>query len=52
MARVLQSGIPGATLQVIPAARHLTFVERPDVVADALSELLDRPSPFLTSSLP
>jgi 3-oxoadipate enol-lactonase len=42
MARELQGAIPGATLQVIPGARHLTFVERPDVVATALTELLSR----------
>lgn len=42
MARELQTGIAGATLQVIPKARHLTFVEHPHVVADALTGLLTR----------
>jgi 3-oxoadipate enol-lactonase len=42
MARDIQSGIPDATLQVIPGARHLTFVEHPGVVADALTGLLNR----------
>jgi 3-oxoadipate enol-lactonase len=39
MARELHQGIPGSTLQVIPKARHLTFVEKPDVVAEALTAL-------------
>jgi len=42
MARVLQQGIAGSTLLIVPKARHLTFVERPDVVANALSELMKR----------
>lgn len=42
MARELHQGIPGATLQIIPNVRHLTFVERPDIIADALVELLNR----------
>lgn len=42
MAREMQSGIKGATLQVIPNARHLTFVEYPEIVAGALSELFGR----------
>ena len=42
MARVLKDGIAGATLLIVPNARHLTFVERPDVVAKALSELMKR----------
>jgi 3-oxoadipate enol-lactonase len=44
MARELNSGIAGSTLQVIPEARHLTFVEFPDVVAGALEGLLERMS--------
>jgi 3-oxoadipate enol-lactonase len=42
MARVLEQGIPGATLVVVPQARHLTFMECPDVVAAVLSKLMDR----------
>ncbi len=42
MARQLERGIAGATLQVIPGARHLTFVERPDVIAEALCRLMER----------
>jgi 3-oxoadipate enol-lactonase len=42
MAKQLEGGIPGATLQIIQKARHLTFVERPDVIAKALSELMQR----------
>ena len=42
MARVLESGIKGSTLLIIPKARHLTIVERPEVIADVLSHLLER----------
>jgi 3-oxoadipate enol-lactonase len=42
MARDIVERIRDATLQVIPNARHLTFVERPPVIADLLSELMDR----------
>jgi pimeloyl-ACP methyl ester carboxylesterase len=34
--------IRNATLQVIPNARHLTFVEQPSVIADLLSEVRGR----------
>jgi 3-oxoadipate enol-lactonase len=44
MARELAKNIPGATLEVIPKARHLTFIERPDVIAEFLSRLIDRVS--------
>lgn len=40
MARALHAGIPEATLTVVPAARHLTQVERPDAVASMLMRLL------------
>jgi 3-oxoadipate enol-lactonase len=43
MARELNHGIAGSTLQIIPKARHLTFVERPEVVADALAALHKNP---------
>ena len=42
MARQLEAGIGGATLQILPGLRHLTFVERPDIVADVLSNLMSR----------
>jgi 3-oxoadipate enol-lactonase len=44
MARDLHNAIPGSTLQIIPGLRHLTFVERPDSVAHAMSELMNRVS--------
>ena len=40
MARQIESGIAGATLQVLPKARHLTFVEQPEVIAQMLAQLL------------
>lgn len=42
MAQALHDGIAGSTLTVIPAARHLTPLETPDVVAGELLDLLDR----------
>jgi 3-oxoadipate enol-lactonase len=42
MARALHEGISGSTLTVIPQARHLTPLETPDIVADALRRLLDQ----------
>lgn len=42
MAREMRAGIAAATLKVIPKVRHLTFVECPDIVAGALSELHTR----------
>jgi 3-oxoadipate enol-lactonase len=39
MAQALHDGITGSTLTVIPKARHLTFVEVPEVITRALSEL-------------
>ena len=42
MSREMESGIAGATLQIISKARHLTFVERPDVIAQALTQLMQR----------
>lgn len=46
MARVLHEGIPGATLQILPHARHLTFVESPEIIAAALTDLQSRaPAP-------
>lgn len=40
MAQALHQGITRSTLQIIPGARHLTPLERPDVVADALARLI------------
>jgi len=40
MARQLHAAIPHSTLTVLPQARHLTPVERPDAVADMLRGLL------------
>jgi 3-oxoadipate enol-lactonase len=50
MAEVLHRGLSDSTLQVIPGVRHLTFVERPEVVSAALEDLHrrgsgDRPRP-------
>lgn len=38
-ARSLQAAIPGATLQVLPGARHLTPIECPEVIARAIGSL-------------
>jgi 3-oxoadipate enol-lactonase len=40
MAQALHDGIAGSTLTVIPAARHLTPLETPDVIAAELRALL------------
>jgi 3-oxoadipate enol-lactonase len=40
MAEAMQAAIPGATLDVIPAVRHLTPLECPDLVAAALRGLM------------
>lgn len=45
MARVLADGIAGATLRVIPKARHLTFLEVPEVVAEEMTKLVKRAAP-------
>lgn len=42
MARQLESGIAGATLRILPKARHLTFVEQPEAIAEMLSTLMAR----------
>jgi 3-oxoadipate enol-lactonase len=42
MARVMADGIAGATLRVIPKARHLTFLEVPEIVADEMAKLVAR----------
>ncbi len=44
MARALAEAIPGATLQVIPAARHLAPIEAPAPVAAAIATLLTEAS--------
>jgi 3-oxoadipate enol-lactonase len=45
MARVLQNGISGATLLEIPNARHLTFIETPDIISESLMKLMERAGP-------
>lgn len=40
-AQSLQAAIPGATLQVLPGARHLTPIECPDVIARAIGSLTE-----------
>jgi 3-oxoadipate enol-lactonase len=42
MARHLHESIAGSTLTIIPAARHLTPLETPDIIIDALTDLLER----------
>ena len=42
MARQLHEAIPDSTLEVLPAARHLTPLERPDEIAVVLAGLADR----------
>jgi 3-oxoadipate enol-lactonase len=42
MARALHEAIAGSTLQTIPTGRHITPLERPDVIAAMLETLLDR----------
>ena len=44
MSRVLQNGIAGATLHIVPHSRHLTFIEHPGVIAQALTEIVERSS--------
>jgi 3-oxoadipate enol-lactonase len=41
MAEVMHHGIAGSSLKVIAAARHLTPLETPDVIASELSRLLE-----------
>jgi len=42
MARELHEAIPQSTLTVLPKARHLTPIERPDAIAGMLRMLLSR----------
>lgn len=42
MARNLHESIAGSTLTIIPAARHLTPLETPQIIIDALSGLVER----------
>ncbi len=42
MARQLHEAIPQSTLAVLPKARHLTPIERPDAIAEVLRDLLKR----------
>lgn len=41
MARKLHASIVGSTLTIIPAARHLTPLETPQIIIDALSGLVE-----------
>jgi 3-oxoadipate enol-lactonase len=40
MAEALRAGLSGSSLRIIPGARHLTPLERPDIVAEELRALL------------
>ncbi|MGD0052201.1 MAG: alpha/beta fold hydrolase [Vulcanimicrobiaceae bacterium] len=42
MARALHDAIAGSSLEIIPAGRHITPVERPDALAQTLGVLLER----------
>jgi 3-oxoadipate enol-lactonase len=42
MAQRLHEAIPQSTLTVLPGARHLTPIERPEAIADVLRDLLKR----------
>ncbi|HLH98528.1 MAG TPA: alpha/beta hydrolase [Xanthobacteraceae bacterium] len=42
MAQAMHKGIAGSTLTVLPGARHLTPLERPDEIAAALDQLAGR----------
>jgi 3-oxoadipate enol-lactonase len=42
MARQIQAAIPGATLDVLPATRHLSPLERPEVIAGLFEQLAQR----------
>ena len=45
MAEAMHASIAGSTLTVIPAVRHLTPVECPELIAGDLGRLLDRAGP-------
>ena len=40
MARQIHESVPGSTLEILAAARHLTPIERPDRIAAELRALL------------
>lgn len=42
MARQIHESVAGSTFKILPAARHLTPIERPDVIAAELRSLLER----------
>lgn len=42
MSREMARLIPGATLEIIPQARHLSFIECPEITADLLARLIAR----------
>jgi 3-oxoadipate enol-lactonase len=45
MARQLHASIPQSSLTILPRARHLTPIERPDAVSEMLRALLERVRP-------
>jgi 3-oxoadipate enol-lactonase len=44
MAKAIQDGIPGSTLNVIPGGHHLTPLEHPQRIADEIQILLEKAS--------
>jgi len=44
MSQIMHDAIPDSTLTIIPAARHLTPVETPDVITETLGKLLKKAS--------
>ncbi|MGB3387164.1 MAG: alpha/beta fold hydrolase [Pseudaminobacter sp.] len=42
MAKLLETSIPGSRMEVIGKARHLTPLEVPEIIADAIRSLIDR----------
>jgi 3-oxoadipate enol-lactonase len=51
MARHLHEAIPGSSLTVLPKARHLTPIERPDAIAATLRTLLQTASSRTTRAI-
>lgn len=49
-AEYMRTAIPSATLTVIPAARHLTPMECPDIIAQEIRTVSSRRSPLTTTS--
>jgi pimeloyl-ACP methyl ester carboxylesterase len=51
LARELAAGIQGSELITVPGAGHVLMLERPDIVTDAITGLLDRVLPLPGSQL-